>query len=89
MKDKKDKVENETTQPESLNNSSRRGFLGHLTKAGIVAAAVGVVGAKPFLGGKDSIAEAAVADYNSSNRTQASFNYRISTATAEKIDVGD
>ena len=54
MKEKKQNVKNETSQAESLDNSSRRGFIGHLTKGAIAAAAVGAVGAKPFLDGKSS-----------------------------------
>ena len=88
MKEKKQNVKNETAQEESLNNSSRRGFLGHLTKAGIAAAVVSAIGAKPFLGGKDSVALATVADYNSGDRAFASFRYRRRTARAEFIDVG-
>jgi membrane-associated phospholipid phosphatase len=37
-------------------NTGRRKFLGHLTKAGVIAAAAGAIGAKPFLGGKESAA---------------------------------
>ena len=88
MKNEEVTIKDETLELGTLENTSRRGFLGKLGKAAIIGAAAGTIGAKPFFGGKDSVAEAAVADYNSSTRTQASFNYRVSTANAENIDVG-
>ena len=47
---------NETNEISTDNTpkSNRRKFIGHLTKAGIAAAAVGAIGVKPFLGGKES-----------------------------------
>lgn len=73
----------ETTKPD------RRKFLGHLTKAGIAAAAVGSIGVKPFLGGAESVAAA-------SNRISAAsvgrmndcFNYRKNAAQNQRINVG-
>ena len=83
MKEKKQNVENETSQAESLNNSSRRGFIGHLTKGAIAAAAIGAVGAKPFLGGKASevLAQKGEQDLSSTvARATAARDYRIATA---------
>jgi hypothetical protein len=81
MKEKNLNVENETLQEESLNNSSRRGFLGHLTKGAIAAAAIGAVGAKPFLGGKSSEAAAQERLLPSTlARATAARDYRINTA---------
>ncbi|CAN5472360.1 vanadium-dependent haloperoxidase [soil metagenome] len=67
---------------------NRRAFLGHLTKAGIVAATIGAIGVKPFLGGIDSVVQASFAGYNSDGRATKSFRYRRRTARAERIDVG-
>jgi len=82
MKEKKQNVENETSQAESLDNSSRRGFLGHLTKGAIAAAAVGAVGAKPFLDEKSSEVAAQKAKLLPSTlaRAIAARDYRINTA---------
>ncbi len=41
---------------DEIQNTDRRKFLGHLTKAGVIAAAAGAIGVKPFLGGKESVA---------------------------------
>ncbi len=73
---------------DNLDKQSRRKFLGKIGKAGIAAATVSVVGAKPFLGEKDSVAEASVVNYDSNDRTKASYKYRRRTAKAEKIEVG-
>jgi hypothetical protein len=67
---------------------TRRKFLGQASAATAAALAAGAIGLKPLLGGKESVAEASVVDYNSSTRAAASFNYRTSTAQAENIDVG-
>jgi hypothetical protein len=53
-----------------------------------VAAAAAFVPLEPLLSGKESRAEATVIPYNSDSRSGASFAYRTSTATAEKIDIG-
>ena len=87
MKENTNKIENELPTVETL-DTDRRKFLGHLTKAGIAAAVVGAIGVKPFFGGKDSVAEASVADYVSLDRAAASFRYRRRKARAEYIDVG-
>ncbi|HEY8225616.1 MAG TPA: vanadium-dependent haloperoxidase [Pyrinomonadaceae bacterium] len=64
---------------------SRRSFVRGAATVATVAAAVPL---KPLLGGKESVAEASVVDYNSSTRANASFNYRKGMAQAEKINVG-
>jgi hypothetical protein len=64
---------------------SRRTFV---KGAATIATAAAVVPLAPLLGGKESVAEASVADYNSSNRANASFNYRKSMAQAQKVNVG-
>ncbi|MEP6569882.1 MAG: vanadium-dependent haloperoxidase [Acidobacteriota bacterium] len=65
---------------------NRRSFVKGAATVAAVAAAVPL---EPLLGGKGSVAEAAVADYNSGARANASFDYRVATAQAEKIDVGE
>src|SRR5213079_3079938 len=64
---------------------SRRNFVKGAATAAAVAVAVPL---QPLLGGKETTAEATVIDYNSSNRTTASFNYRANTAQAERVDIG-
>mgnify|MGYP002082191533 FL=1 len=68
--------------------TDRRKFLGHLTKAGIAAAAVGSIGVKPFAGGVESVAEAAGRDNVSPNRMNDCFNYRKNAAQAQRVNVG-
>jgi len=65
---------------------SRRNFV---KGAATVATAAATISLKPLLGGKESIAEASVIDYNSSTRANASFNYRKGMAQAQKINIGD
>jgi hypothetical protein len=64
----------------------RRKFLGTLGKSA-VAAAVGAIAAKPFLGGQDSAARAAIVPYVSGNRANAAFQYRMDMAAANRIFV--
>ena len=64
---------------------SRRNFVKGTATIATVAAAIPL---QPLLGGKESIAEASVVDYNSATRANASFNYRKSMAQAEKVNVG-
>jgi len=64
---------------------SRRNFVKGAATIATLAAAVPL---EPLLGGKESVAEASVVDYNSPNRANASFNYRKSMAQAQKINVG-
>ncbi|MEP6849312.1 MAG: phosphoesterase [Acidobacteriota bacterium] len=70
------------------NSEGRRAFLGKLGSMAILTGAAGAIGAKPFIGGKESEAEASVVDYDSLNRVEASLAYRRRTAAAERIDVG-
>src|SRR5947209_369949 len=90
---REDKIQ---TDQHSANNGSaglvqdpgRRSFL---TKAGgmaAVAVATSLIPLEPLLGGKESTAEAAVIDYDSTSRATAAFNYRKHTAHAEHIDIG-
>ncbi len=69
-------------------DSSRRSFLGGVGGATAVALAVGIP-LEPMFEGKHGEAEASVVSYRSNNRTNDSWNYRKSTAQAEKIDVGE
>src|SRR5438034_10119409 len=78
--------------PEELTRSegetikvNRRNFVKGAATIAAVAAAVPL---EPLLGGKGSVAEASVVDYNPALRANASFNYRKGMAQAEKINVG-
>src|SRR5215475_7363843 len=63
---------------------SRRKFV----RGAATAAALGAVPLEPFLGGKESRAEASVTGYNSANRAAASFQSRHDAAVSEKIGIG-
>lgn len=65
-------------------NVSRRTFV----KGAATIAVAASVPLQPLLGGRESVAEASVVDYNSANRANASFNYRKSMAQAQKINIG-
>jgi hypothetical protein len=56
--------------------------------AATVATVAATVSLKPLVGGKDSVAEASVVDYNSATRANQSFNYRRSMAQAQKVNIG-
>ncbi len=71
--------------PNDLQSPTRRKFLGTL---GAATLATGAIGVKPFLGGKETVAEAANGNSDSAVRANASFNYRKSMSQAEKIDIG-
>ncbi len=64
---------------------SRRNFVKGAATAAAVAAAVPL---QPLLGGKESQAEASVINYNASTRANNSFNFRVSAAQSEHIDIG-
>ncbi|SRR5579859_136306 len=76
-------------EPAELENRpgglSRRNFVKGAATAAAVAAAVPL---QPLLGGKETLAEASVIDFNSSDRATASFNFRTRTAKAEHINIG-
>ena len=63
---------------------SRRNFV----RGAATAAALAAVPLEPLLGGKESRAEASVISYNTTNRTTASFDYRLDAASAQRIDIG-
>ena len=67
---------------------SRRKFLGNVSGVALAAVTAGAIGLEPLLGGKESLADASVVPYSSEGREDKSFNYRVRTANAEKIDVG-
>lgn len=64
---------------------SRRTFV---KGAATIATAAAAIPLEPLLGRKNSATEASVVGYNSSNRANASFNYRKEMAQARKINVG-
>lgn len=65
---------------------SRRNFFGKLSTAAIGAAAIGA--ATPFLGGNESVAEAASGNNNSPGRMNDCFNYRKNAALAQRVNIG-
>ena len=69
-------------------SSSRRKFLGNVSGVAVAAVTAGAIGLEPLLGGKESVADASVVPYSSEGREDKSFNYRVRTANAEKINVG-
>ena len=69
-------------------SGSRRKFLGNVSGVAVAAVTAGAIGLEPLLGGKESVAEASVVPYRSEGREDKSFKLRVSTANAEKIDVG-
>lgn len=79
---KQDEVIGNESKSKQVN---RRTFVKGAATIATVAAAIPL---EPLLGGKETVAEASVGDYDSSNRAQASFHYRKTTAVAEQIDVG-
>jgi hypothetical protein len=64
---------------------SRRDFVKGVAT---IAAAATTVPLEPLLSSKESVAEAANGTSSSANRTNNCFQYRISTANAERINVG-
>ena len=67
---------------------SRRKFMGTMGGVAAAAAVSAAVPLEPLFEGKAGEAEASVVPYGSSGRTNASWQYRDSTADAEKINVG-
>jgi hypothetical protein len=64
---------------------TRRRFFGKLGNASLTAAAVGAV---PFIGGKQAVAEAANGNSASPGRMNDCFNYRKNMALAQRVNVG-
>jgi hypothetical protein len=67
---------------------SRRKFLGNVSGVAVAAVTAGAIGLEPLLGGKESVADASVVPYSTEGREDKSFNYRVRTANAEKINAG-
>jgi hypothetical protein len=77
------------TEKTPKTSPARRKFLGQASAA---AFAVGAIGLKPALGGKESVAEAAQGNSNgnsaAANRANDSFNYRMKMAQDQKVNAG-
>lgn len=58
-------------------------------RAAAVAAAAAALPLEPLLGGKHSQAEASVIAYDAQSRAQASFDFRLSRANADNVDIGE
>ncbi|MEP7214244.1 MAG: hypothetical protein ABI791_14290 [Acidobacteriota bacterium] len=78
----------DTNQADASPGVSRRNFFGSLGKTAIGAAAVGALGAAPFLGGKESVAEAAPGNSDSARRMNDCMQYRKNMAQDNHVDVG-
>ena len=70
-------------------SGSRRKFLGNVSGVAVAALAAGAIGLEPVLGGKESLAEATVVDYEPGERSQACFKYCANTAKAKLTDIGE
>lgn len=81
-KEKKDPIVSKTEQ----SGISRRNFV---KTAATIAAVTAVVPLEPLLGVEGSQAEASTIDYESNQRTNASFLYRRRVAQDNKIDIGE
>src|SRR5436305_14389024 len=81
-----DKKDLHDSEQETGKLSRRKFFKGAAT----IAAVAAVVPLGPMLGGKESVAEAAGGNGNSSaaNRMNDCFNYRKNTAQAERVNTG-
>jgi len=85
------RLEANADQPRDPEDPSRRSFLGKVGGVAAVAIAAGSIPLEPLVGGRHSVAEASVVNYDSTDsaaRTAANLNYRMSTAQAENINVG-
>src|SRR5271157_4672169 len=76
-------------EPHPAASPSRRKFMGTIGGVAAAAAVTAAVPLEPLFEGKHGQAEASVVPYGSSARTHASWQYRDSTADAEKINVGE
>src|SRR5271157_1084982 len=74
--------------PQPAASPSRRKFMGTMGGVAAAAAVTASIPLEPLFEGKHGQAEASVVPYGSSARTHASWQYRDSTADAEKINVG-
>jgi hypothetical protein len=79
---------NDSAAEQSSLSHSRRKFLGNVSGVAVAAVTAGAIGLEPLLGGKESVAEASVVPYSSEGREDKCLNYRVRTAYAEKINVG-
>src|SRR5580704_4151566 len=75
-------------RPGTPSSGSRRKFRGNVSGVAVAAVTAGAIGLEPLLGGKESVAEASVVPYSSEGREDKCLNYRVRTAYAEKINVG-
>src|SRR5580692_13053167 len=80
---------NDSAAEQSSLSHSRRKFLGNVSGVAVAAVTAGAIGLEPLLGGKESVADAAVVPYISEGREDKSFRYRVSTANAEKVNIGE
>jgi hypothetical protein len=78
----------DNTEADAAPGVSRRKFFGTLGKTAIGAAAVGALGAAPFAGGKEFVAEAAPGNSEAPGRMNDCFNYRKNMAQANRVNVG-
>ena len=79
---------NDSAAEQPSPSRSRRKFLGNVSGVAVAAVTAGAIGLEPLLGGKESVADASVVPYSSEGREDKCFNYRVRTANAEKINVG-
>ena len=76
-------------EPHPVSLPNRRKFMGTMGGAAAAAALTAGIPLEPLFEGKHGQAEASVVPYGSSGRTHEAWEYRDSTADAEKIDVGE
>ena len=79
----------EEATPTPSAGASRRSFLGKVGVGGAAAVALATIPFEPLIEGKHAEAQASVAYYRPSRRTNASWHYRDATADARKTDVGE
>jgi hypothetical protein len=75
-----------TTSQTEKSGVSRRKFV---KRAATIAAVAATVPLKPLLGGKDSVAHASAIPYDSGDRAEDAFEYRIRRAFANRVDIGE
>lgn len=92
----KNAPETKTTVPHDLpgcsdlpSSGSRRRFLGNVSGVAVAALTAGAIGLEPVLGGKESLAEATVVDYEPDERSEACFRYCADSAKAKRIPVAE